>query len=635
MSGNIQLLQYNDTVGKALKNALTIPNHAGGNTDTSVKKQTQLRQPAQGVGSKFVYDGPFAVFIDHPDEDTPEDLHVVWNGGFVSIGNRIYQLEDRITTFKLENNKTLYAKIYVNYSVTSRVAYLQSASTPSDTANVIFVQMAKNVNGELKQIQYGGISSIDMKLIAGTSNVTLSPSEGRGQVSINVSGSGTSGTGGLGIPPYSVLYISGHIPEHSYGQAISFVIPVKAGTVGIYDDGGGAAAVYASADGSVRQLINISGGSGSCVATSDGWLRVSVYDIGQAPGACLSFSSATGGIPLYKYSFKATGIAAFVSGGTAFCQLVTGGSFSRLMIKPKDNSIEITQGDNGEIEIKATGGTATTGVSKIIAGSNKVSVSPASGTGQVTIDVTGSGNGLPWPNYGALAYSAQANPSLNPSKTYYTTSGGWLRISSYGSGGTSCISLYVNGNKIGLSDGRTCFTSLWPIPPDSYFSVDANSVLLLFDGSNVAPDTRTYIIGRRYDNVSDMYFRGSESGDISAGYGETFYNWKSESNVTVYTTSVNPGVGSVVYENANPTKLAVLLTGTSTCVVYNRNSSADVTIDEYTTYFGWKDADNNVCFTTNNYAADYDTVYDSVEGSSVGQVRDYIEVVRYFTPSSS
>lgn len=624
MSGNIQLLQYNDTVGKALKNALTIPNHAGGNTDTSVKKQTQLRQPAQGVGSKFVYDGPFAVFIDHPDEDTPEDLHVVWNGGFVSIGNRIYQLEDRTTTFKLENNKTLYAKIYVNYSVTSRVAYLQSATTPSDTANVIFVQMAKNVNGELKQIQYGGISSIDMKLIAGTSNVTLSPSEGRGQVSINVSGSGTSGTGGLGIPPYSVLYISGHIPEHSYGQAISFVIPVKAGTVGIYDDGGGAAAVYASADGSVRQLINISGGSGSCIATSDGWLRVSVYDIGQAPGACLSFSSATGGIPLYKYSFKATGIAAFVSGGTAFCQLVTGGSFSRLMIKPKDNSIEITQGDNGEIEIKATGGTATTGVSKIIAGSNKVSVSPASGTGQVTIDVTGSGNGLPWPNYGALC---GYDGTLSSGQTYYTPSGGWLRVSAYATNSSTCIALIVNGSRMGLSDGRSTFTNLFPIPPDSTFSVDSSvSVYIKFDGTT--DDSLTeYITIKVYNQTTGIYSRYT-SGDIQNDYW--FYAWKNASNIVVYTDTETPSIGSVVFENYVPTKILVdeEYTGNKN-VVYNRYQHGDGN-----NFFAWIH-DSTVCYSDTDFLIDGDSVYQSQSYSiEFGRVRNYASVTSYYNSNT-
>lgn len=620
MSGNIQLLQYNDTVGKALKNALTIPNHAGGNTDTSIKKQTQLRQPAQGVGSKFVYDGPFAVFIDHPDENTPEDLHVVWNGGFVSIGNRIYQLDDRTTTFKLENNKTLYAKIYVNYSVTSRVAYLQSATTPSDTANVIFVQMAKNVNGELKQIQYGGISSIDMKLIAGTSNVTLSPSEGRGQVTINVSGSGTSGTGGLGIPPYSVLYISGHIPEYSYGQAVSFVIPVKAGTVGIYDDGGGAAAVYASADGSVRELINISGGSGSCVAPSDGWLRVSVYDIGQAPGACLSFSSATGGIPLYKYTFKATGLAAIVSGGTAFCQLVTGGTFSRLMIKPKDNSIEITQGENGEIEIRATGGTATTGVSKIIAGSNKVSVSPSSGTGNVTIDVTGSASGLPYPNYGALCGNDGA---LSSGQTYYTPSGGWLRVSAYATSSSTCIALVVNGSRMGISDGRTTFTNLYPIPPDSTFAVDSSvSIFVKFDGTT--DDSLTeYITIKVYNQTTGIYSRYT-TGDIQNG--DWFYAWKNASNIVVYTDTQTPSIGSVVFENYVPTKIYVdeEYTGNKN-VVYNRYQQGDGN-----NFFAWIH-DSTVCYSDNDLLIDGDSVYQSQSYSiEFGRVRNYASVTSYY-----
>lgn len=619
-NGNIQLLQYNATVGKALKNALSIPNRSSGNTDTSVRKQVQLRQGSRGVGSRFVYDGPFAVFIDHADENTPEDLYVVWNGGWVSIGNRIYALADRTTVFKLESNKTLYAKIYVNESVTSRATYIQSATTPTETANVFFVQMAKNVNGSLVQIQYGGISTIDMKLIAGSSNVSLSPSEGRGQVSIAVAG-GTSG-GGLGIPPYSTLYVSGSLPENSYGQATTFIIPVKAGTVGVFDDGGGAAAVYASADGSIRIPLTFSGSSAYCDAPSDGYLRVSVYDIGQSPGSCLSFSSTTGGLALYKYGFRATGLTAIISGGTAFCSLVTGGSFSRLMIKPKDNSIEITQGDNGEIEIRATGGTATTGVSKIVAGSN-VSISPSSGTGVVTINATGgtSSIGMSYPNYGAL--TGYGN-TLNAGESYYTPSGGWLRVSAYATSSNTCIALIVNSSRMGISDGRSTFTSLYPIPPDSIFSVDSSiSIYLKFDGS-IDEDIASseYITIKAYNSATGLYERYS-TGDIQNG--DWFYAWKNASSVIVYTDTTTPSIGSVVFENYVPTKIYVDEEDTTNKnVPYSRYQQGDGN-----NFFAWKNG-ANICYSDNDLLIDGDRVYKYQDYSiEYGVVRNFASVTSY------
>ena len=586
-NGNIQLLQYNDTVGKALKNALSIPNRSSGNTDTSVRKQVQLRQGSRGVGSRFVYDGPFAVFIDHADENTPEDLYVVWNGGWVSIGNRIYALADRTTVFKLENNKTLYAKIYVNESVTSRATYIQSATTPTETANVFFVQMAKNVNGSLVQIQYGGISTIDMKLIAGSSNVSLSPSEGRGQVSIAVAG-GTSG-GGLGIPPYSTLYVSGSLPENSYGQATTFIIPVKAGTVGVFDYGGGAAAVYASADGSIRIPLSFSGSSAYCDAPSDGYLRVSVYDIGQSPGSCLSFSSTTGGLALYKYGFRATGLTAIISGGTAFCSLVTGGSFSRLMIKPKDNSIEITQGDNGEIEIRATGGTSSIGMS--------------------------------YPNYGAL--TGYGN-TLNAGESYYTPSGGWIRVSAYATNSNTCIALIVNSSRMGISDGRSTFTSLYPIPPDSIFSVDSSiSVYLKFDGSiDEDIESSEYITIKAYNSATGLYERYS-TGDIQNG--DWFYAWKNASSVIVYTDTTTPSIGSVVFENYVPTKIYVDEEDTTNKnVPYSRYQQGDGN-----NFFAWKNG-SNICYSDNDLLIDGDRVYKYQDYSiEYGVVRNFASVTSY------
>ena len=166
--------------------------------------------------------------------------------------------------------------------------------------------------------------TVALNLVGDGSNITVTPVVGstNGQMQVTFTGS-TSGGGGLDIPPYSSLTFGGGAPD--YGLGHTFILAVKAGDVGFYDDGGGAVGKWTNKSGTSTQYI--SGGT-AYHATEDGWLRISVVDNGLAPGACLGFYSSTGGFPLYKYgSFSVSGIGypdyIALAGGTASNSLGT------------------------------------------------------------------------------------------------------------------------------------------------------------------------------------------------------------------------------------------------------------------------------------------------------------------------
>ena len=136
-------------------------------------------------------------------------------------------------------------------------------------------------------------ATFSLLLEAGTDNVSITDGANGSKV-ISVTGS-TSG-GGLDIPPYSALSFGGGAPE--YGLGHTFIVAVKKGNVGFWDEGGGAVGKWTNKNGTSSQALT---NKTAYNASEDGWMRISVVDDGSAPGECLSFFSPTGGFPLYKY----------------------------------------------------------------------------------------------------------------------------------------------------------------------------------------------------------------------------------------------------------------------------------------------------------------------------------------------
>ena len=165
--------------------------------------------------------------------------------------------------------------------------------------------------------------TISLNLI-GVGGCTVSPVVGstNGQMQVYCSG-GTGGGNRFFVPEYSSLAFGYAAPDYSLGH--TFILAVKAGDIGIYDDGGGAIGKWTNISGTTSHYVF---GGTTYHAEEDGFLRISVMDRGHAPGACMGFSSPTGGFPLYKYgSFgSVTGIGyTLLSGGTASVT-VTGGT---------------------------------------------------------------------------------------------------------------------------------------------------------------------------------------------------------------------------------------------------------------------------------------------------------------------
>lgn len=160
-----------------------------------------------------------------------------------------------------------------------------------------------------------GAQTISANITGDGTNISVSGGSAGNPLVISYIGS--SGSGELKYPPYSALTFGGGAPE--YGLGHTFILPVKAGDVGFYDDGGGAVGKWTNVSGSTSQTLT----AGTAYrATENGWLRISVVDNGIAPGACMGFYSSTGGFPLYKYgSFSVGGIGypdyIALAGGTA------------------------------------------------------------------------------------------------------------------------------------------------------------------------------------------------------------------------------------------------------------------------------------------------------------------------------
>jgi hypothetical protein len=334
------------------------------------------------VSSDYEYDGPFAVSVAGVTGST---TYVNVNSGDVLFNDIIGTYDEDLTAqVALNTGESVWLKTSITGN-THAYDLIATSTPPIDGSTVFYTELAKNVDGNIVQNQYGDIRYSRTKLIAGSNRIILSPANGLGDVTIDVNES-VIGGGTFYTPNYTQLAILGDtVPEGYLGQ--TFVLPVRAGTVGFFDDGGNAKAVWTDKDGSTSVQL----ASGILYpSTKDGWLRVSVIDGGTSSGACLSIQDSTGNIPIYKYGsfgeknieylegigISITGQTDSTTGGytgkkiinmdTAFSVLVTSPT-ATISLTGSTNSLTITAGSgvsisaNGSsgIIISATGGTVT------------------------------------------------------------------------------------------------------------------------------------------------------------------------------------------------------------------------------------------------------------------------------------
>lgn len=180
------------------------------------------------------------------------------------------------------------------------------AGTPSGNAPISTGGGGTGVSGGLGIVVSGGTGGnpylVNANLQGGT-DISITGGSGGNPLVISYTGGGGGGGGTFYSPNYGSLSVGGVAPQ--YGLGHTFVLPVKAGNVGFYDDGGGAVGVWTDITGaSTHALTNRT----LYPAPSDGWIRVSVIDGGTASGACLRIQDTTGSMPIYKYgSFGGAG----------------------------------------------------------------------------------------------------------------------------------------------------------------------------------------------------------------------------------------------------------------------------------------------------------------------------------------
>lgn len=135
------------------------------------------------VSSDYEYDGPFAVSVAGVTGST---TYVNVNSGDVLFNDiRGTYDEDLITQVALNTGESVWLKTSITGN-THAYDLIATSTTPIDGSTVFYTELAKNVDGNIVQNQYGDIRYSRTKLIAGSNRIILSPANGLGDVTIDV-----------------------------------------------------------------------------------------------------------------------------------------------------------------------------------------------------------------------------------------------------------------------------------------------------------------------------------------------------------------------------------------------------------------------------------------------------------------
>lgn len=135
------------------------------------------------VSSDYEYDGPFAVSVAGVTGST---TYVNVNSGDVLFNDiRGTYDEDLTTKVALNTGESVWLKTSITGN-THAYDLIATSTIPIDGSTVFYTELAKNVDGNIVQNQYGDIRYSRTKLIAGSDRIILSPANGLGDVTIDV-----------------------------------------------------------------------------------------------------------------------------------------------------------------------------------------------------------------------------------------------------------------------------------------------------------------------------------------------------------------------------------------------------------------------------------------------------------------
>ena len=135
-----------------------------------------------GNDNKEGYDGPFAVSVTGVTGST---TFVDVLGGDVFFNDVRNICDDLTVPIGISTGESLWLSTTI-VGNTHSYDFIAQSTVPIDGGTVFYTKIAENNNGDIRQIHYGDIRYSRTKLIAGSSNVHISPINGLGDVTISV-----------------------------------------------------------------------------------------------------------------------------------------------------------------------------------------------------------------------------------------------------------------------------------------------------------------------------------------------------------------------------------------------------------------------------------------------------------------
>lgn len=323
--------------------SISLSEGGGGVTFRATSSKLSFAEDAEDEGvidvsvSEWKYDGPFKATITgstaHEGEGTTYDVEIIdgcarnsqnthYAGYIIDGDDRIGVNDDVVSctdgqyiylvgstgSYEYLASDSTYATnnaAFSEYDFVTLIAYLTSDSDGEKAVQVQFGDIVAPPSDLIASVSGSTAATIGLKgstssikLKSSNSNLTFS-SGSSNTINLTVTGMG----GSFGYPAYGLLSTNDQGVTLPDVQGISFLLPVKAGhNIRYYTDASGGVVVgrYAPNDGS-------SGGSEFYISQTnqetgaDGWVRISVFDDGSSPGACLKFIDNGSQYPLYKF----------------------------------------------------------------------------------------------------------------------------------------------------------------------------------------------------------------------------------------------------------------------------------------------------------------------------------------------
>lgn len=351
------------------------------------------------VSSDYEYDGPFAVSVAGITGST---TYVNVNSGDVLFNDiRGTYDEDLTTKVALNTGESVWLKTSITGN-THAYDLIATSTIPIDGSTVFYTELAKNVDGNIVQNQYGDIRYSRTKLIAGSDRIILSPANGLGDVTIDVNegavgttqdltltGSTVEGstasigitdsTSKINIVPENDLYVRTGTNELIIGSTTTAYIDVVTSVSGTNDASisfsninGLAKTIHIKAGSNIQ--LSADGTTGIIVSATGGSVTPYVQDLTH------SFSTGTATLGLtgsaITVSFTTAGNTYIEEGSNG--EIVIGSTFTEI---PQDLSTSIT-GTTAFINLSGS----TSNV-KLIKGNN-ITLEAGEGSNEIVIGST-------------------------------------------------------------------------------------------------------------------------------------------------------------------------------------------------------------------------------------------------------